>query len=100
MAIGRKTGGRQKGTLNKATADVKAAAQKYGPAALLTLAGIMKKGDSDASRVAAAKELLDRGYGKSRQPSDLTINDRRMVEAPLPSGSTEEWADKYQPVTH
>lgn len=100
MAEGRKTGGRQKGVPNKATAEVKAAAQRYTPAALRTLASIMKKSDTDAARVAAAKELLDRGHGKARQPSDITIEDRRMVEAPLPSDSTSEWADKYQPVTH
>lgn len=67
MPIGRKTGGRKKGSLNKATADVKLAAQKYTPAALKTLADIMKASESDPARVAAAKELLDRGHGKSPQ---------------------------------
>jgi hypothetical protein len=28
----------------------------------------MSSSDSDAARVSAAKELLDRGYGKSPQP--------------------------------
>lgn len=67
MAKGHKTGGRQKGVPNKATADVKAAAQKYTPDALKTLASIMKASESDAARVAAAKELLDRGHGKAPQ---------------------------------
>lgn len=60
--------GRPKGALNKSTKDIKALAQKYTPDALSTLASIMKASDSDAARVSAARELLDRGYGKSPQP--------------------------------
>ncbi|TAJ89722.1 hypothetical protein [Reyranella sp.] len=67
MAAGRKTGGRVKGVPNKATAQLKALAQKHTSEALKTLASIMKGGDSDSARVAAAKELLDRGYGKPAQ---------------------------------
>lgn len=68
MAEGRKTGGRQKGTLNKATASVKALAQKHGPAAIAELARLATKAESEAARVAAIRELLDRAYGKSKQP--------------------------------
>lgn len=67
MASGRKTGGRKAGVPNKATADVKAAARKYTTDALKTLAAIMHDSESDPARVAAAKELLDRGHGKSAQ---------------------------------
>lgn len=61
-------GGRAKGTPNKATADIKALAQEYTPRALQILANIMEASESDAARVAAVKELLDRGHGKSPQP--------------------------------
>lgn len=67
MATGRKTGGRVKGVPNKATRDIKALAQKHTPEALKTLVSIMKASDSDAARVAASKELLDRAYGKPAQ---------------------------------
>lgn len=67
MAAGRKTGGRVKGVPNKATADVKAAAQKYTVEAIDTLAEIMRSGESEAARVAAADKLLDRGHGKPAQ---------------------------------
>jgi hypothetical protein len=67
MAAGRKTGGRKKGTPNKATADIKALAQSYTNEAVMALAGIMRSSDSDAARVAAVKELLDRGHGKVPQ---------------------------------
>lgn len=61
-------GGRPKGSLNKVTKDIKALASKYGPDALKTLDDIRRSSDSDAARVAAARELLDRGYGKASQP--------------------------------
>ena len=64
---GERRGGRKKGTPNKATADVKALAQQYAPDAIKELARIAAKGESEAARVSAIKELLDRAYGKSPQ---------------------------------
>ena len=61
--------GRPKGAVNKVTADVRALAQQYGPRAIKTLASIMENEEQPApARVSAAKELLDRAYGKSPQP--------------------------------
>lgn len=68
MAGGKRPGaGRPKGAVNKATADIKALAQKYAPDALKTLHSIMQASESDAARVAAANSLIDRGYGKAPQ---------------------------------
>ena len=58
--------GRPKGVPNKATRDVREAAQKFTTEALLALAKIMRKGESEQARVAAARELLDRGHGKPK----------------------------------
>lgn len=63
-----KIGGRVKGTPNKATADIKALAQLHATAAMNELARIMLHGESEAVRVSAIKEFLDRGYGKATQP--------------------------------
>lgn len=62
-----KTGGRKKGVPNKATAEIKSVAQKYGKDAVERLAHLMKKAESEQAQVAACKELLDRGYGKAPQ---------------------------------
>lgn len=68
----RKTGGRKAGTPNKATADIKAIAQPYGPGAVDALVKIMKdEAAPESARVRAASELLDRGYGKPKQAIDL-----------------------------
>ncbi|HYC00421.1 MAG TPA: hypothetical protein VEC57_14890 [Candidatus Limnocylindrales bacterium] len=65
---GQKTGGRRKGTPNKATADVKAAAAKHSDEAIKTLVAIMKNPKADdRARIAAAKEILDRAHGKAPQ---------------------------------
>lgn len=83
--------GRPKGALNKITADVRALAQEYGAQAIATLAEIMGDGDQPApARVSAAKEILDRAYGKSPQPitdgegGSLADSVAKLIEA-LPS---------------
>jgi hypothetical protein len=66
-----------KGTPNKATADVRAAAQHYTTEALDTLATIMRDQEqAGAARVSAAKELLDRGHGKPKQDLGVDLTDR------------------------
>jgi hypothetical protein len=61
-------GGRAKGTPNKATADIKALAQEHAPKAIAELARLVGAAESEQARVAAIKELLDRGYGRPVQP--------------------------------
>jgi hypothetical protein len=60
--------GRPKGSVNKATADIKALASMHVEAAIVELARIAFQSDDDKTRVAAIKELLDRGFGKATQP--------------------------------
>lgn len=74
MAERKKTGGRVAGTPNKATADVRALAQVHAPAAIVELARLAVAAESEQARVAAIKELLDRGYGKSTQKIDANVS--------------------------
>lgn len=65
--------GRPSGAKTKAGADVREAAQAFTDDAISTLAEIMKDSDNPAAaRVAAANALLDRGYGKPKQETELT----------------------------
>lgn len=74
MAAGRKTGGRQKGVPNKATASIRDAAQQYTDQALATLVEVMGGAEHPAAaRVAAANSLLDRGFGKPKQSLDVDM---------------------------
>ena len=68
MAQGKKTGGRTAGTPNKATEEIRTLAGAYSSETVEILIGIARNADSDAAKVAACRELLDRGHGKPRQP--------------------------------
>lgn len=90
MAKGRKTGGRQKGVPNKATADVRAMAQAYTEQAFAALVKALR---DPMQYVAAAKLLLAYGHGAPRAAIDVTVKpvyviaDRHL--------SPDEWAAKY-----
>lgn len=62
-----KSGGRRKGTPNKATTELQGLARQYTEHAIKVLAMIMVKGESEQARIMAARELLDRGHGKATQ---------------------------------
>lgn len=63
----RPNSGRKKGSPNKVTAEVRALAQQYGEKAISMLAELMVNGQTESGRIAAAKEILDRAYGKATQ---------------------------------
>jgi hypothetical protein len=66
--------------VNKATADIRELAQNYAPEALVELARLAKGAASEAARVGAIKEILDRAYGKS--PQAVTLESSLLVRAP------------------
>ncbi len=66
-----KTGGRTKGTPNKATAEVRAVALDHAPSALAELARLATGAENEATRVAACREILDRAYGRPKQELDI-----------------------------
>lgn len=86
MAYGRKTGGRVAGTPNKATAEIKALAGVYSAETIEILIGIARNADSDAAKVAACRELLDRGHGKPMQSTELTGKDGKNMSITVVTG--------------
>ena len=64
---GERRGGRKPGVPNRATGEIKAVAQAYGPEAIRTLADLMRTASSETARIMATTALLDRAYGKPRQ---------------------------------
>lgn len=95
----REGAGRPKGSANKATADIREAAQQYSGAALATLHEVMTGGDSAAARVAAANAILDRAHGKPRQSVDVdgafagafTVQYVTAPKGPAPTQSDEDY---------
>ena len=69
----RKTARKAKPKADKAAGEIRKAAQGYGKRVMGILWGIASTADSDNARIAACKEILDRGYGKeSRVPPSET----------------------------
>ena len=102
---GTQVGGRQKGTPNKATAEIKALAAQHAPAIVKELVRLATKAKNEATRVAAGKELLDRAFGKA--PQALVGDPKnplaaqvamigRTIDAP-PDETREQWfARRYR----
>lgn len=69
-----RAGGRKPGSLNKATKDIKALAQQYAPDTMRELHRIAMESESDQARVAAIKEIHDRGYGRPKQEVEMNAH--------------------------
>jgi hypothetical protein len=54
--------------INEAKRTLREMAREHAEDAIGTLANIAKTSESDQAKVAAIKELLDRGFGKATQP--------------------------------
>jgi hypothetical protein len=74
MAEGLKTGGRQRGTPNKATAEVRGLAMEHGPAAMTELARLSTEAQSETARISACNTILERAYGKAVPGRLVTID--------------------------
>ena len=74
----RKGSGRPAGAVNKATSELKLnlseLAREYTNDALDTLVDVMKSGQSESARIAAATAILDRGYGRPTKATSLEVN--------------------------
>jgi len=68
------------GRPRKAIGDLSAEARKYAGLALETIVKICAEAKMDRDRLAAARELLDRGFGRSVQAIDLVLMGRKITE--------------------
>ncbi len=78
MALGRKTGGRQKGVSNKVTAEIKAAFQKHEKALVKALLALTKSND-ERVRLGAIQAALDRGWGRPSQAVEGTLDGKITI---------------------
>jgi hypothetical protein len=67
--------GRAKGVPNKVVPEIRTAAREYTEEALMKIVKIMRNSVSDDSALAAAKELLARGWGKPIAQMNLAGHD-------------------------
>ena len=57
----------------KVLGELQELARQHAPKAIVELARLALKARSETARIAAIRELLDRGYGKSRQSMEVSI---------------------------
>lgn len=82
--------GRKKGQQNKATVDIREAAQLFGQEALGKLVELMREADFETVQYQAAREILDRAYGKSVIPVDATVTHNIIYEPVLDFGQPQQ----------
>src|SRR5258708_37114144 len=97
MAAGRKpgapkTGGRQKGSVNRTNPEVRDLARQYTEEAIDILAQCMRKAKEWSARAMAAKTLLERGWGAPKQ--DVSVKQAVYVIGDRPLNA-DEWAAEY-----
>ena len=71
---GERRGGRQKGSVNKATAEVRDLALEYGPAAVAELARLSSSAESETARIQACNAIIERAYGKAVPGRSIVID--------------------------
>lgn len=81
----RPNSGRKKGSPNKIQAEVKEYARQFGQEAIMMLAELMTTAQSEQARIAAAREILDRGYGKALQEVQADVKHSGVVAVAIDS---------------
>ncbi len=75
---GERRGGRKAGTPNKIACDFSEIARRFGPQAIRAIQKLAKHAQSEQVRLAAWKEILDRGYGKPL--ATATVQETAKIE--------------------
>src|SRR5262245_40232460 len=81
-----KTGGRKKGTPNIITRELKEICRQEAPILVKELIRLAMEAESEAVRVAAIREMFDRGFGKAAQP----------IEGSMTYGVSEQLAELFR----
>lgn len=102
---GRKPGSKQRATVEQA-GTLAELAREHTTTALNVLVQVAQASESDAARVSAANAILDRGYGKPVQQTELTGKDGKdlIPDSDLDLARVVTFmltkASREQPTTH
>lgn len=81
----------------KTPADIRSLARSHTEEAINTCVMVMRNSTNDSAKMAAVKEIFDRGWGKAEVKAEITTK-KYVIEVPAMANSVEEWV--AQAVTH
>lgn len=64
-------------------AELQELARQHAPAAIDELGRLARKAKNENARIAAIRELLDRGYGRARQTMEVSLPEKDIVQVML-----------------
>ena len=64
-------------------AEIQELASQHAPEVIAELARLAVKGKSETARIAAGRELLDRGFGRARQGVEVSLPENNIVRTML-----------------
>jgi hypothetical protein len=60
----------------------------------------MRNSTNDSAKTAAAIHLLDRGWGKAVQHTEVEVTRRYVARLPEKAANATEWQQQNAPTTH
>jgi hypothetical protein len=84
----------------KTPIEIRSLARAHTEEAVRTLVGIMRNGTTEPAKVAAAKEVLDRGWGKAVQHTEVEVTRRYVARLPEKAVGSQAWQQQNAPTSH
>jgi len=67
----------------KVLGELQELARQHAPEVIAELARLALKAKSETARIAAGRELLDRGFGRARQSMEVSLPEKNIVQIML-----------------
>ena len=67
----------------KVLGELQELARQHAPEGIAELARLALKAKSETARIAAGRELLDRGFGRARQSMEVSLPEKNIVQIML-----------------
>src|SRR3954452_20497165 len=67
----------------KVLGELQELARHHAPEVIAELARLAVKGRSETARIAASRELLDRGFGRARQSMEVSVPEESTIQMVL-----------------
>src|SRR5947208_12588654 len=64
----------------KVLGELQELARRHAPEVIAELARLAVKGRTESARIAAGRELLDRGFGRARQALEVSVPEKSIIQ--------------------